>query len=68
MIAGVCKETEENEKRVALTPEGVKTLIGLGIEVHIEKGAGLLSSYKDEGYIEAGATLAENREDLLKKN
>ena len=39
--AGVPKETFENEKRVALSPAGVATLIKAGFQgVLIEKGAG----------------------------
>ena len=41
MLAGVPKETFENEKRVALSPAGVATLIKAGFQgVLIEKGAG----------------------------
>lgn len=39
--AGVPKETFENEKRVALSPAGVATLIKAGFQgILIEKGAG----------------------------
>ena len=66
MIAGVCKETEKNEKRVAITPEGVKALIGLGVDVQVEKGAGIDSSYTDTSYKDAGAQIIENSGDILK--
>lgn len=68
MIVGVCKETQENEKRVALTPEGAKKLISLGLDVTIEKGAGVASSYTDEEYIEAGASIESTRDSILKKS
>ena len=64
MIVGVCKETEALEKRVALTPEGCEKLIDMGLNVHIESGAGLNSSYSDELYKNAGAEIA-NREQIL---
>lgn len=68
MTVGVCKETEKLEKRVALTPEGVKKLISLGLDVTIEKGAGVSSSYTDDEYIEAGATIEPNRDTVLEKS
>lgn len=68
MIVGVCKETQKNEKRVALTPEGAKKLISLGLDVCIEKSAGVASSYTDEAYKEAGATIESDRESILKKS
>ena len=66
MIVGVCKETEKNENRVALTPEGTEKLISLGLDVVIEKGAGIKSSYTDQSYIDAGASVEKNRDQLLK--
>lgn len=55
----------ENETRVALSPEGVRKLISLGYEVHIEKGAGEASSYIDEHYQTEGARLRGDRDQLL---
>lgn len=68
MIVGVCKETQENEKRVALTPEGAEKLISLGLEILIEKDAGVASSYTDEQYKEAGASIESDRGTILKKS
>ena len=65
MIAAVCRETDDQEKRVALSPEGAAALIGLGVEVHIENSAGLASSYTDEDYTGAGAKIIESRNTLL---
>lgn len=65
MIAGICKETQENEKRVALTPEGVEKLISLGFDVQVEKEAGIASSYTDESYSAAGATVENSRDKIL---
>lgn len=67
MIVGVCKETQKNEKRVALTPEGAEKLISLGLDVWLEKDAGVASSYTDEQYKEAGATIESKREAILEK-
>jgi H+-translocating NAD(P) transhydrogenase subunit alpha len=66
LIAAVCRETDELEKRVALSPEGAAALIGLGAEVQIEQGAGAASSYTDADYTGAGAKIAESRDVLLK--
>jgi len=65
LIISVPKETAEREKRVALVPETVKKLIEKGLEVHIEKDAGLASNYLDSDYTEAGATITEDRSDLF---
>ena len=64
-MIGVCKETAENEYRVALTPEGVKKLKDTGQDIVIEAGAGEASSYSDEDYTEAGATTEKNRDKIL---
>lgn len=57
MKIGVPKEIKNNESRVAMTPAGVVTLKKFGHEVYIESGAGLGSSFKDEDYVAAGATI-----------
>ena len=58
----VAKETTEGETRVAATPETVAKLIGLGLEIEVERGAGEASSFLDEAYAEAGATLVDGGE------
>ncbi|MEX0649337.1 MAG: Re/Si-specific NAD(P)(+) transhydrogenase subunit alpha [Balneolaceae bacterium] len=65
MKVGVCKETEKNETRTALTPDGVEKLITLGFDVQVEKNAGLASSYTDESYTNAGATVTSGRDEVL---
>jgi len=65
-MIGACKETEKNEKRVAITPEGVKRLSDSGAMLLIESGAGVASSYSDQDYRDAGAKIAESREEVLK--
>lgn len=57
MKIGVPKEIKNNENRVAMTPAGVVTLTSAGHEVFIETGAGLGSSFSDEDYAAAGATI-----------
>ncbi len=57
MKIGVPKEIKNNENRVAMTPAGVVTLTTAGHQVFIEAGAGLGSSFSDEDYVAAGATI-----------
>jgi H+-translocating NAD(P) transhydrogenase subunit alpha len=58
MIVGVLKEPISGEKRVAATPESVKQLVGAGLNVTVQKGAGVLAGYADDDYKAAGATVA----------
>ena len=44
---GVPKETKTSEGRVALTPDGVRELERIGVEVFIETSAGLGASIED---------------------
>ncbi|WP_391202562.1 alanine dehydrogenase [Psychrobacillus sp. L4] len=63
MRIGIPKETKNNENRVAMTPAGVVTLKHNNHEVIIETGAGLGSSFTDEDYIAAGATIVQTAEE-----
>ncbi len=58
MRLAVLKERAAAETRVAATPETVKKLIGLGLTVAIEAGAGLTSAIRDADYQAAGAEIA----------
>ncbi len=40
MKVGTPKETEQGERRVAMVPDTVKMLVGAGLEVSVEAGAG----------------------------
>jgi len=57
MIIGIPKETKNKESRVAMAPDSIKKLSNLGYDVYIESGAGIKSSYTDQHYIDAGATI-----------
>jgi NAD(P) transhydrogenase subunit alpha len=57
VLIGVSRESRPGETRVAATPKTVDQLRGLGYEVVVESGAGLLSSFSDDAYVEAGATI-----------
>jgi NAD(P) transhydrogenase subunit alpha len=57
MKIAVPRETAQGETRVALTPQMAGQLIGDGVEVIVEKGAGEGSFISDEEFREAGATI-----------
>ena len=67
MIVAVPKETAEHEQRVALTPDVATQLIKKELEVWVEKGAGLHSSFPDKMYEEAGAKIISDRAELFGK-
>ena len=48
ITVGFVKERKDGESRVALVPQGVKTLVKAGLEVHVESGAGASSGASDE--------------------
>lgn len=54
---GIPKEIKESEGRVAITPDGVRELERLGVEVLIEAHAGDGASISDADYVAAGATI-----------
>jgi NAD(P) transhydrogenase subunit alpha len=60
MKIAVAREAEANEPRVAATPETVKKLVGLGVEVAVARGAGIASGIPDSEFEAAGATLGDN--------
>jgi H+-translocating NAD(P) transhydrogenase subunit alpha len=51
------KEIDPSESRVAASPESVKKLKSLGLDVMVEKGAGGLSRVLDADYQAAGAVI-----------
>lgn len=57
MRIGVPKETVPGERRVALVPELVPKLIGLGFDVFVETAAGREAGFPDELYAGKGARL-----------
>ena len=61
MIIGVPKESYPGERRVALVPLVVPNLLKAGLEVVIEKSAGVEAGYPDAFYIEKGAKILPDR-------
>jgi NAD(P) transhydrogenase subunit alpha len=68
MILGVPKEIIPGETRVALIPESVAQLVKKGVQVLVESGAGLSSSFLDEAYEKAGATIVPDAAALYSRS
>lgn len=54
MRIGIPKEIYKGERRIALAPAGVDTLVKAGHSVFIETNAGLESHFTDESYRRVG--------------
>ena len=54
MNLGVPKESAPDERRVALVPEAVRRLPA-GVEVAVERGAGVEAGFPDDAYAYASA-------------
>jgi alanine dehydrogenase len=57
MNIGILKEDPRHERRIALTPAAVESLIVLGNSVYVEKDAGIASHFSDEDYKSVGASV-----------
>ena len=57
MKIAVPREVRPGERRVALVPESCKKLIGKGIEVAVEGGAGERSFLADDAYRQVGVEI-----------
>ena len=55
---GLPCESSKTEKRIALTPDSVSVLVRNGIQVLVEKGAGIPANFEDEAYAKAGAEIS----------
>ena len=62
---GIPREKSLQERRVALTPAAVKTLVARGHQVFIEHRAGDQAAFPDRLYAEAGATIIYQPEELF---
>ncbi len=67
MKIGIPKERWPSEKRVAATPETVRKLAAMGIEILVEKEAGRESFFPDRFYQEAGARIVPDAESLFRE-
>ncbi len=58
MKVAIVKERRAHERRVAATPDTVKQMVGLGLGVSVEAGAGAEAGFLDSAYEAAGASIA----------
>lgn len=64
MIIGIPKEIMHDEARVAATPETVGKFVDEGFEVLVERTAGEGALYHDEAYVEAGAQMVDDPQEI----
>ncbi len=63
MKVAVVKESLAGERRVALVPNCVPTLVKAGLEVLVQSGAGQEAGFLDQAFAEKGATIVPSRDD-----
>jgi len=66
MKLAIPKERLDGETRVAASPETVKKLVALGLDVVVESGAGAHASFSDAAFQDAGAKIAASEAEALK--
>ena len=62
MIVGSTKENLTLEKRVSLTPETAKNILGLGLKVCIEKNYADHLGIKDNEYTNVGVEVKDSQQ------
>jgi len=67
MRIGIPKERHHEEKRVAIVPAGVDSLVRYGHTVFVETEAGSGSHFTDEEYRNAGATIVYTAEEVYQR-
>ncbi|MEE9324991.1 MAG: Re/Si-specific NAD(P)(+) transhydrogenase subunit alpha [Dehalococcoidia bacterium] len=65
MIVGVPSETYPEERRVALIPRVIPSLVMAGLEVWVERGGGAAAGFPDVAYEESGARLANSDSEVF---
>lgn len=58
MKVAVIKERRAHERRVAASPDTVKRMVGMGLDVVVESGAGEGACFSDAAFAEVGASIA----------
>lgn len=59
----VCRESDPRETRVAMIPDDIKKLSGMGFSFKVVSGAGLKSGFSDADYEKAGAKIIQKEQD-----
>ena len=67
MNIGIPKEQTFRERRVALNPAGVQSLVEVGHTVYIEKDAGALARYSNEEYERVGGRVVYNASEVFNR-
>jgi len=65
MIVGSIKEDISLEKRISITPETAKNIIGLGLEVCIEKNYAKHLGIDDKSYKDIGVTIHDTPDEVI---
>ncbi len=66
MIVGIPKESFPGERRVALAPAVIPSLVKVGFEVVVEAGAGAAAGYPDAEYAGKGGKIIPERAEVFK--
>jgi len=66
MIVGIPKESFPGERRVALVPSVIPSLLKAGFEVVVESGAGAAAGYPDAEYVGKGGKILRERAEVFK--
>jgi NAD(P) transhydrogenase subunit alpha len=66
MIVGIPKESFPGERRVALAPAVIPSLLKVGFEVVVEAGAGAAAGYPDAEYAGKGGKIIPERAEVFK--
>ncbi len=67
MKVGVPREIKKQENRVGVIPPGAAQLHRRGIEVIVERGAGIGAGYSDDEYREVGATIVDSADEVFER-
>ena len=57
VLVVVPKETVQGEHRVAINPDVAAQLIKMGVQIQVEKNAGIASYFTDQAYENVGVTI-----------
>ncbi|MDE0841876.1 MAG: NAD(P) transhydrogenase subunit alpha [Porticoccaceae bacterium] len=61
MIIGIPSEIKTGEARVAMVPSNIEAMVGKGVKVMMQTGAGVSAGYLDAEYVSVGATFTDDR-------
>lgn len=67
MNIGIPKENKTLEGRVGLIPQACRDLVRAGHQLYLQSGAGELSGYSNEAYLECGVSVLDSAEMLYQQ-